>query len=122
MDQATLEFVDQETDELDELVEKLHAERVVWDGFERSHSRLGRLVFRSEGDDKIPDCLIEAELFILMRRLATCFPGIRPLLQKRLPELQNFLATCLSDVQWLDRVMAEYEAEHEGSTEGEGAF
>ena len=127
MDQATIAFADQATDEFldqetDELVEKLQAEGAVWDRFERSHSRLGRFVFRSEGDDKIPDCLIEEELFILMRRLATCFPGIRPFLQQRLPELQEFLATCLSDVQWTDRVMAEYEAEHEGSTEGEGDF
>lgn len=117
MDTDTAEVVDKETDEL---LDKFLAERAVWDRLERSHSRLGRFVFRSEGGDTMPDCLIEEELFLLMRRLVTCFPGIRPRLQERLPELQDFLATSVSDVQWRDRILAEYEAEHEGSTEGEG--
>jgi len=117
MGQATIAFVGEETDEFldqetEELVKNLHAEGAVWDRFERSHSRLGRLVYWAEAGGKTPDCLIEQELFMLMRRLATCFPGVRTRLQERLPELQEFLATGLSDVEWTDRVVAEYEAEH----------
>lgn len=127
MDRATLKFVDMATDEFvdketEELADKLQAEGAMWDRLELSHSRIGRFVFMSEGGNTIPDCLIEEELFLLTRRLATCFPGIRPLLQERLPELQDFLATSLSDAEWTDRVIAEYEAEHEGSAEGEGDF
>jgi len=106
----------------DELVDELISKRAVWDRLERSHSRLGRFVFRTEGGDKIPDCLVEEEFFLLMRRLVTCFPGVRSLLQEHLPEFQEFLATCPSDLEWLDRVVAEYDAEHEGSMECEGDF
>jgi hypothetical protein len=98
VDNETDEFVDNETDEVldpetDALVEKLHAERAVFDRWERSHSRFGRMVYAAEGGGKTPLCLIAEEAFLLMKRTVLCWPESREFFQQRLPEFQEFLAT-----------------------------
>jgi hypothetical protein len=97
MNKATVKFA-KETDEsvdkeTEELVEELLAERGSFDRWERSHSRLGRMVYVAEGGGKTPLCLIAEEVFLLMKRTVLCWPESREFFQQRLPEFQEFLAT-----------------------------
>ena len=104
MENETDEFVDNETDEVldpetDALVEKMMAERAVFDRWERSHSRLARMVW-----GKTPPCLIVTEVFLLMKRTVECWPESREVFQERLPQFQEFLATFQAETEQMGQL------------------
>ena len=104
----TTAFLDEDTDEdtdevldpeTDALVEKLMAESAPFDRWERSHSRLARLVW-----GEAPLCLIATELFLLMKRTTECWPEFRKVFQERLPEFQEFMATFQAETEHMGQL------------------
>jgi hypothetical protein len=96
-DKATVKFVKETDESVDKetegFVEEFLDERVVFDRWERSHSRFGRMVYAAEGGGKTPLCLIAEEAFLLMKRTVLCWPESREFFQQRLPQFQEFLVT-----------------------------
>ena len=104
----TTAFLDEDTDEdtdevldpeTEALVEKMMAEKAPFDRWERSHSRLARLVW-----GEAPLCLIATEVFLLMKRTTECWPEFRKVFQERLPEFQEFLATFQAETEHMGQL------------------
>ncbi len=85
--------MEEATDKEQEFVDELLGEKAVFDRWEKSYSRLGRMVYGGEASGSPALCLVVDEAFLLMKRTVLCWPEARTLFQQRLPQFEEFLAT-----------------------------